>query len=157
MGSVLPPPRSVAGIGGWFHANLVNSWYNTGLTFVFGLILVVSMWYGLKWVFFDADWSAIGALGGRIIIGQYNVEAACPGRDCFWRPQAGLILVTILFGMAWSVSGGGLAKRIAILFASVAAAFAFLPYGFEKVGMDVRILFAAVSYTHLTLPTILLV
>ena len=143
MGSVLPPPRSVGGIGGWLRANLIDSWYNTGLTFVFGLILVVSMWYGLKWVFFDADWSAIGALGGRIIIGQYNVEAACPGRDCFWRPQAGLILVTILFGMAWSVSDGGLAKRIAILFASVAAAFALLPYGFEKVGMDVRIRFAA--------------
>ena len=141
--SILPPPSSVTGIGGWFRANLVNSWFNIGLTIVFGFILVVSLWYGLKWVFFDADWRVIGTLGGRIIIGQYNVEAACPGRDCFWRPQAGLILVTILLGMAWSVSGGGLTKRIAILVASAAVAASVLPYGFDKMGLDVRILFVA--------------
>ncbi len=141
--SVLPPPRSVTGIGGWIRVNLVNTWFNIGLTTVFGFILVVALWYGLKWVFFDADWRVIGTLGGRIIIGQYNVEAACPGRDCFWRPQAGLLLVMVLLGMAWSVSGGGLTKRIAVLFAGALVACAFLPYGLDKMGLDVRLLFAA--------------
>ncbi len=141
--SVLPPPRSVTGIVGWIRVNLVNTWYNIGLTTVFGFILVIALWYGFKWVFFDADWRVIGTLGGRIVIGQYNVEAACPGRNCFWRPQAGLLLVMALLGMVWSVSGGGLTKRIAVLFAGALVACSVLPYGFDKMGLDVRLLFAA--------------
>ena len=91
----------------------------------------------------DADWTVIGVLGGQMVIGQYNVESSCPGQNCFWRPQAGLLMVTALFGMAWAVAGGGVTKRLAIAVAIVTAAFAFLPYSMERMGIDVRLLLLA--------------
>ena len=78
-----------------------------------------------------------------MIIGQYNIEAACPGQNCFWRPQASLLLVSALLGMAWGIAGGGLTKRIAIAVVVVLAAFALLPYGLDTMGMDVRALLVA--------------
>ena len=38
---------------------------------------------------------------------------------------------------------GGVAKRVAIIVAVVAAAMAFIPYSFERMGMDVRVLLLA--------------
>ena len=78
-----------------------------------------------------------------MVIGQYNIESSCPGQNCFWRPQASLLLVTFLLGMGWAVAGGGVAKRIALGAAIVSAAFALLPYGLDEMGMDVRLLLVA--------------
>ena len=140
---ILPPPRSATGAGAWMRANLFSSWQNSVMTVIAGIALALALWFGLGWIILDADWSVIATLGGRLIIGQYNIEAACPGQNCFWRPQAVLLLVTILLGMAWAVSGGGLAKRIALAVVGVLAAFAFLPYGLDKMGLDVRLLLLA--------------
>ena len=139
----LPPPLSSRGVVGWMRANLFSAWYNTALTVVSIVVLAVSLWYGLGWVFFTADWTVIAVLGGQLIIGQYNIEAACPGQNCFWRPQAGLLMVSALLGMAWGIAGGGLTKRIAIATVLVVAAFALLPYGLDTMGMDVRLLLVA--------------
>ncbi len=139
----LPPPRSETGAVGWMRTNLFSTWYNGLLTVVLVIVLVVALWYGGRWAVVDADWSVIGVLGGQMVIGQYNIESSCPGQNCFWRPQASLILVTILLGMGWAVAGGGVAKRIALGAAIVSAAFALLPYGLDKMGMDVRLLLVA--------------
>ncbi len=139
----MPPPRSETGAVGWMRANLFSSWYN-GLLSVVAIIIAISvLWFGGRWVLGDADWTVIGVLGGQMVIGQYNVESSCPGQNCFWRPQAGLLMVTALFGMAWAVAGGGVTKRLAIAVAIVTAAFAFLPYSMERMGMDVRLLLLA--------------
>ena len=45
--------------------------------------------------------------------------------------------------MAWAVAGGGVTKRIALVVGGIAAAFAFLPYGFDRMGLDVRLLLLA--------------
>ena len=140
---VLMPPITERGLIGWLHANLFSNKFNTVLTTVAGIILGSAMWFGLKWLLLESDWTLIGALGGRFIIGTYNTEAACPGQDCFWRPQAALMLVTMLFGMAWVVAGGGLTKRFAIGIVVVLAAFSLLPYSLDKMGMDVRLLLLA--------------
>ncbi len=142
-GRALPPPRSSRGAVGWMRANLFSTRYSGALTVVSAIVLAVSLWYGLGWVFFSADWTVIAVLGGRMIIGQYNIEAACPGQNCFWRPQASLLLVSALLGMAWGIAGGGLTKRIAIAVVVVLAAFALLPYGLDTMGMDVRALLVA--------------
>ena len=142
-GGPLPPPRATTGVVGWMRANLFSSLFNTVLTVVSGIILVISLWFGLGWMAFTADWTVIGVLGGQMIIGQYNIEAACPGQNCFWRPQAGLLLVSALLGMAWGVAGSGLTKRIAILVVVVIAAFALLPYSLNTMGLDVRALLVA--------------
>ena len=78
-----------------------------------------------------------------MIIGQFNTEAACPGQNCFWRPQVVLLLVTALLGMAWGFTAGHATKRIAIGVAVVLALFAFLPYSLEQMGWDVRLLLLA--------------
>ena len=139
----LKPPVSERGIIGWVYTNLFSNRFNTTLTVVFGVILGAAAWFGLKWLIVDADWTVIGTLGGQMVIGQYNIEAACPGKNCFWRPQASLLLVTMLLGMGWGIIGGGLAKRIAIGVVAVLAAFSLLPYSLERMGLDVRLLLLA--------------
>ena len=128
---------------GWIHANLFSDRFNTALTILSALILGTASWFGLQWLLTESDWTVIATLGGRLVIGPYNTESACPGQDCFWRPQVALMLVTMLFGMGWVVAGGGLTKRIALGVVVVLAAFSLLPYSLDKMGMDVRLLLLA--------------
>ena len=143
MPAPVPPPRSEVGVVGWAYANLFNSWYNSALTFVAGAAVTLGLWFGLRWMLLSADWNVISQIGGLFVIGQYNTDQACPGNNCFWRPQAALLLVTMLLGMVWVAAGGGVARRIAMTVAVVAAAFAFLPYSLERMGLDVRLLLLA--------------
>ena len=137
------PPRSEVGVTGWLHANLFSAWYNTFLTLVFGLIILLALGFGLNWVFNTAEWTVVVELGGRFIIGQYNTEAACPGQNCFWRPQVALLLVMALLGMAWGMSGNRVARVMALVSAGGTAALALLPYSMETMGLDVRLLLVA--------------
>ncbi len=139
----LPPPRLETGWLGWAYANLFSSVPNTITTIVFGAALAFALWFSLAWVFTKADWGVIAAIGGRFAIGNYNSDQVCPGNNCFWRPQVSLLMVTALLGMAWGIARGGVARNIALLVAGVAALFALLPYSFERMGMDVRLLLAA--------------
>ena len=143
VSSAQTPPRSETGVVGWLRTNLFSTWYNSALTLIVGVIAVLALFFGLRWVFVQANWLVISTLGGQLFIGQYNIEAACPGQNCFWRPQASLLLVTVLFGMAWGVAGGGITKRIALIVVVVLALLAFLPYSFETMGLDVRLLLVA--------------
>ena len=140
---VLPPPRTEVGAVGWARSNLFNSRYNTVLTFASGISVLLGLWFGLKWVLVEADWTVIAEIGGLFMIGQYNTDQACPGNNCFWRPQVVLLMLTMLLGMASVVARGGVARQIAIAVAVAAALFAFLPYSFERMGMDVRLLLLA--------------
>ncbi len=139
----LPPPRMSVGVGGWVRSNLFNTWYNSLLTVVSAAALALVLWFGLGWVIGEADWEIIAILDGRIVIGQYNTDLACPEQNCFWRPQVSLLLVTALLGMSWGVAGNGLVRGIALLAALASAAFAFLPYNLDKMGLDVRLLLLA--------------
>ena len=141
--TALPPPRLETGVLGWVHANLFSSKFNSGLTIIGGALVILALWFGLNWIFFDADWTVIKILGGKLAIGPYNTDAACPGNDCAWRPQTSLLLVMVVLGMGWGMAGGGLAKRLALAAAVAAAAFALLPYSLEKMGWDVRLMLAA--------------
>ena len=139
----LPPPRSETGMVGWLRANLFSNWYNSALTLLVGGLAALVLWYGLRWLLIDADFTVISTLGGLLLIGQYNAESACSGQNCFWRPQVALMMVTLLLGMIWVVAGGGIARRIAIMVVVVISLFAFLPYSLERMGWDVRLLLLA--------------
>ena len=139
----MPPPRSEVGVIGWMSKNLFSNWFNTILTLVSGVAIALALIFGLIWVFRDAEWGVIAQLGGRFIIGQYNTDLACPGNNCFWRPQASLLLVVALLGMVWGMTRDDVARNVAIVVGVAAAAFAFLPYGFDKMGIDVRLLLLA--------------
>ena len=139
----LPPPRSEVGVFGWAQRNLFSNRFNSVLTIITGVLLALALFFGLKWVFLSANWTVIVELGGRFVIGQYNTEAACPGQNCFWRPQVALMMITALLGMGWGMAGGGVMRQIALAVGIAAAAFALLPYSMETMGMDVRLLLAA--------------
>ena len=132
-----------AGVAGWVRENLFGTWYNGALTVISVLAIVFGVWFGLRWVFAIADWTVVAELGGRFVIGQFNTVAACPGQNCFWRPQIGLILVSALLGMTWGLTRGSLAKQAALTVSIVAALFAFLPYGLDEMGWDVRLILLA--------------
>ena len=138
----LSPPRFEAGAAGWLRENLFSSWFNGSLTVASSLVIVIAAWFGLGWVFTTADWTVIATVGGGFFIGQYNTELACPGQNCFWRPQLGLLLVTLLLGMAWGIVGA-VGKKVALSVAVVSAVLAFLPYDMRSMGLDVRILLLA--------------
>ena len=139
----LPPPRMDSGVAGWVRANLFSNWFNGLLTIAAGIVTLLALWYGLKWVFVDAEWRVVTELGGRFILGQYNTESACPGQNCFWRPQVATLLATLLLGMGWGMVGGGITRTIAVMVAAVLALLAFLPYSLETMGYDVRLLLLA--------------
>ncbi len=140
---MLPPPRSEVGVLGWVRANLFDSRFSGALTLLSATFLLIGGWFGIRWMFLEANWGVIAEIGGLFVLGPYNNDQACPGNNCFWRPQVGLLLASMLLGMVWAIAGGGAAKRIAITVVAVAAAFAFLPYSFERMGMDVRLLLLA--------------
>ncbi len=128
---------------GWVRANLFNSRFNTTLTAIVGLTLVFTLWFAIKWVFAEADWTVVSAVGGRFLIGNYNSDQACPGNDCFWRPQASLMMVTFLMGMGWGVAGSKMMRTLALVTVGACVLLALLPYSFERMGMDVRLLLVA--------------
>ena len=138
----LPPPRYNGGYAGWLRENLFSSRLNGVLTVVTSVIIALTAWFCLGWVFTTADWTVIATIGGGFFIGQYNTELACPGQNCFWRPQAGLLLVTALLGMAWGIAGD-VGKKVALSVAIASAVLAFLPYDMDRMGIDVRILLLA--------------
>ena len=139
----MPPPRTEVGVIGWMSKNLFSNWFNSALTLITGAGIALALVYGLIWVFRDAEWGVIAQLGGRFIIGQYNTDLACPGNNCFWRPQASLMLVVALLGMVWGMTRDDVARNVALVVGCAAAAFAFLPYGLDKMGIDVRLLLLA--------------
>ena len=124
----------------WLKENLFSSFYNGIFTILLGSMIILSLWFGGRWLLFVADWSVISVLGGTLIIGQYNTEIACSGGNCFWRPAAALLISTFFFGFIWGSTRDSLAKKIAIIFSVASAAFAFLPYTLERMGFDIRIL-----------------
>ena len=138
----LPPPRLERGTIGWIRANLLNSRFNTGLTILVGIALIFAIWFAIQWVL-TADWTVVSTVGGRFLIGNYNSDQACPGNNCFWRPQVSLMMVTFLMGMGWGVAGAKLMRNLALITVGACVVLAFLPYGFDRMGMDVRVLLVA--------------
>ena len=139
----LPPPRLERGAVGWARANLFNGWFNTTLTIVVSLTVALALWFVIRWIFLGADWTVVATVGGRFLIGNYNSDQACPGNDCFWRPQVSLLMVTFLMGMGWSAAGSKLMRNLALVTVGACVLLALLPYSFERMGMDVRLLLAA--------------
>ena len=139
----LPPPRTERGALGWLRLNLFGGWRSSLLTLVSGAAIGAALFYGLRWIFVQADWGIVAEMGGRIAIGSYNTVDNCASQDCYWRPQVVLLGFILILGMAWGIAGKGLTKRIALVAAVVLSLLAFLPYSWEEMGIDVRLLLGA--------------
>ena len=141
VAQALPPPLGERGALGWVHKNLFSNWRNSLLSVIAFTAVAAGGYYGLRWVFFQADWGVVGALGGRIAIGNYNTVDSCASQNCFWRPQAVLLGFILLLGAAWGIAGRSMTKKIALVAATILSLLAFLPYSWEDMGWDVRLLF----------------
>ncbi len=139
----LPPPRSETGAIGWARENLFNSRFNGVLTVLAAIAIILTLWFSIRWAASEADWKVVTRLGSQFVIGQYNTESACPGQNCAWRPQVGLLLGIFLLGMAWGVAGKSIAKPVALTAAIAVSAMAFVPYSLDRMGWDTRLLLLA--------------
>jgi general L-amino acid transport system permease protein len=90
----------------------------------------------LSWLFTTADWTLVTSRPQQYIIGIYPTEHA-------WRPLAGWLMVSVLFGLAGGMWRGA-AERIAIGYGAVALVAGLVPYGMLHEGvnmpLDIRLL-----------------
>ncbi len=142
-GASLPPPRMTTGKAGWVRNNLFSSPANGVTTVVVAALTLYLLWLLVSWAFGPADWSVIPTLGGTLILGQYNSDSVCPSNDCFWRPQASLLIAVTYFGILWAVAATALVRGVALTVAFASAAMALIPLPFDEMGMDVRFLLVA--------------
>ncbi len=123
----LPAPRSERGWIGWARANLFANWLSGLVTVVTVPLIAWVLWRIVAWVFGTADWTLIASRPQQYLIGLYPTELA-------WRPLAGWLLVSILFGMAAAMWGGA-ARRIAIGYGAITLLLGILPYGMFHEGV----------------------
>lgn len=86
-----PPERPVIpklSFGQWARENLFNNWYNSLITVVFGALIVVGLYYGLRFLFVTGRWSIIRVNLTSIMTGLFP-------RGELWRTWAALYAVTI--------------------------------------------------------------
>ncbi len=121
--TVLGPPRTSVGVLGWIRGNLLSTWYNTLLTLLSFVLLVVFLWVSVPWLFVDADWTVITENLKLFFVGQYPPEQ-------MWRVSLGVVWLALLFGISWGTGASGVmsifARVIAIGFGLAALVFLFL-------------------------------
>ena len=132
----LAPPRSETGWIGWARFNLFGSVPSSIVTVVTVPLALWACWAGLSWLFTTADWTLVTSRPQQYIIGIYPTEHA-------WRPLAGWLMVSVLFGLAAGMWRGA-AERIAIGYGAVALVAGLVPYGMLHEGvnmpLDIRLL-----------------
>lgn len=101
---MLPPDPP--GFRKWVRDNFFSNWFNTFLTVIILPASAVVIYYALRWVFVDADWSPVTTSPLLYILGQYP-------RAEMWRLAASLSGVMLMIGISWG-KWGGIMKTIAI-------------------------------------------
>ena len=116
----LPPPRMETGWVGWAKHNLFGSWPSSLATVVAVPLILLGTWGALRWLIGSADWTLVTSRPQQYVIGIYPTEYA-------WRPLTGLLLVSVMFGMAAGMWRGA-ALRIAAGYGAIVLVCGLLPY-----------------------------
>ena len=95
---IIRPPQS-EGTLAWLRENLFSNWFNSLLTILSMILIYLALSATLKWIFFTADWRPVVQNPLLYLVGQYP-------REDLWRPGAGLLMVSFLFGLSWRTWGG---------------------------------------------------
>jgi general L-amino acid transport system permease protein len=101
----LPPPSTRVGAVAWLRHNLFNSWYNSLLTIVVGVVIVVVGVLVVAWVA-HARWGVVTTNLRLFLIGQYPLEEG-------WRVWLALLAVSALTGVSTAARGTGTARMLA--------------------------------------------
>ena len=105
------PPATTVGYVGWLRKNLFSSWGNGGVSVLLGVLLVWMVVNLASWILLEADWTVIVSRVPLYIVGLYPY-------DGYWRLAISLLLISVLFGMAWRTWPSA-ARRFALAFAAI--------------------------------------
>lgn len=97
-----PPPPSDQTAWEWMRRNLFNSWYNTLLTIVFGILIAWGLYLVLRFVFVTANWGAVRTNLTLFMQGTFP-------RDEQWRLVAQLLFFGAFIG--WSIGVSSASRR----------------------------------------------
>jgi general L-amino acid transport system permease protein len=106
----------------WLRKNLFNSWFNSLLTVILGLLLVRSLFGFLSWATTTAKWAVIPANLPLFFVGRYPVAQ-------YWRIWVIIGLLAVLSGLSWGILSRNMAKlfdRNILMAFGIAAAIAVL-------------------------------
>ncbi|HEY9629154.1 MAG TPA: amino acid ABC transporter permease [Coleofasciculaceae cyanobacterium] len=116
------PPADQVGAIAWLRKNLFNSWFNSLLTVILGLLLVRSLFGFLSWATTTAKWAVIPANLPLFFVGRYPVAQ-------YWRIWVIIGLLAVLSGLSWGILSRNMAKlfdRNILMAFGIAAAIAVL-------------------------------
>ncbi len=103
----------------WLRANLFNTWWNSLLTLLSGLLVFWLLRSVLTWAFTQANWQVIPANLRLILAGQYPPEQ-------LWRVWLSLLLLAFLTGNVFSIWASN-QKRLALVLGFLPLALAAPP------------------------------
>lgn len=111
------PPLSQTSPIEWFRQNLFSTWYNTLLTLILAIVIIIAIKNFLGWALDVAEWGVLQANWPLFFVGRYPKEQ-------YWRLWIDLGLVCSLSGLSWGV----IARNAANLFnLSVLISLAIIP------------------------------
>jgi general L-amino acid transport system permease protein len=126
---IRPPTRP--GLVQWMRKNLFSSWFNSLLTVVSALVIILAARGLINWVFFVADWSPVVQSLRLFAVGPYPAEQ-------MWRIWFIVYMVSFLLG----VSAGkfrGTVRAFAVAMGAAYLALALLPISLEYLALDTRL------------------
>lgn len=124
-----PPPRPTA--VKWVRKNLFSSPFNSALTVVSVLVIVLAARGIGRWVFVTADWSPVVQSLRLFAVGPYPA-------DQLWRIWFIVYMVSFLMGVSGGKFGGTV-RTFAVALAAAFGALAVLPIPLEYLPLDTRL------------------
>jgi general L-amino acid transport system permease protein len=97
----LPVTRDIPSVpaatpGQWIRANLFNSWGNSLMTVVFGLLIAVAAYRGVRFLFVSGRWEIIRVNLTNFMVGRFP-------RDALYRPWIAVFIAAFVAGLAAGV------------------------------------------------------
>ena len=102
-----PPPIAQIGPIAWLRKHLFNTWYNSLLTVILGVILITVGWGLLTWIFSIAQWAVIPNNLPLFMSGLYP-------NDQYWRIWTMLGVILTMAGLSWGVLGRNLSPLFSL-------------------------------------------
>jgi general L-amino acid transport system permease protein len=127
---IMRPPEP-PGFKTWVRKNLFNSWFNSLLTIVLGVLIVWSIFSLLRWIFTTANWEPVLKFPFLYLVGQYP-------REQLWRVGLVLSIYSLLIGMSWR-KWSGVMRVLALTYAGFFVVLAFWPVPIPILTTGIRV------------------
>jgi len=112
----------------WLKQNLFSTWFNSLLTVISGVVILLVIRGLVTWAVFDADWTPVTSSLRLFAVGQYPT-------DQVWRVGAILAMISLLMGLSWG-RWGGMIRTFALALGAGLAVIALLPFDLYPINDD---------------------